>query len=89
MINFRVNRMPSMENFSEFTGFARRPMAPSKVPAGQIYLQKPGRGMLCLSPYHSGMAAAKTARRMYFSQLRTRVMRDFLIFGVGILCSSS
>ena len=78
-----------MANFGVFAGFDSRPMAPSKVPAGQIYLQKPGSGMLCSSPYHSGRATTKTASRMYLSQLNTRVMRDFLIFGVGILCSSS
>ena len=84
-MNLRVKRIPSMENLAVFAGFESRPMAPSKVPAGQIYLQKAGRGRLCFSPYHSGMAAAKTARIMYFSQLSARVMSDFLIFGVGIL----
>ena len=40
--NFLVNRMPSMLKKSGFVG--RRPMAPSSVPAGQIYLQNPGSG---------------------------------------------
>ena len=36
--------MPSMENLSPLTGLDSKPMAPSRVPAGQIYLQKAGRG---------------------------------------------
>ena len=52
-------------------------MAPSKVPAGQMYLQKPGTGISCLSPYHNGIATTNTASAMYFSQDSARVRRFF------------
>ena len=65
MINLRVNRMFRMENFSAFTGLASRPIAPSNVPAGQMYLQKPGTGKRC-TLYASGMPIANTPRMTYF-----------------------
>ena len=65
MTNFRVKRMPSIENLPLLTGLDRRPMAPSNVPAGQMYLQNPGTGMPCATPYHSGTATANTPRMMY------------------------
>ena len=63
--NLRVNRIPSIPKKLVFFGFARRPIAPSKVPAGQIYLQKPGTARSCLIPYHIGTATANTARITY------------------------
>ena len=48
-------------------------MAPSKVPAGHMYLQKPGSGIPWRREYHSGMATANTASKRYFSQDSTRV----------------
>ena len=49
-----------------FFGFESRLIAPSSVPAGQIYLQNAGYGMSCLNPYHIGMARTMTARNTYF-----------------------
>ena len=70
-------------------GLESSPTAPSSVPAGQMYLQKPGTGMSCRSPYHSGIATTNTARITYFSQDRALVIRLFWSLYVGILCSSS
>ena len=43
--NLLVKNTPSIPNMSEFAEFESSPIAPSKVPAGQMYLQKPGIGI--------------------------------------------
>ena len=78
IVNLRVKRMPSMLKRPVLLGLDSRPIAPSKVPAGQIYLQKPGTGMSCLSPYQSGIATTNTAITTYLSQDSARVTRLFL-----------
>ena len=45
--NLRVKSMPSIENLSALAGFASSPIAPSNVPAGQMYLQNAGTGNFC------------------------------------------
>ena len=89
MMNFRVKSAPSIMNFGALTGFDKSPMAPSKVPAGQIYLQKPGRGMPWARLYHRGMATTNTASSRYLSHVRARVTALFLSFSVGTLFKSS
>ena len=84
-----VNRIPSMPNISVLTEFESKPTAPSKVPAGQIYLQNAGSGRFSFRPYAIGITATNTARITYFRYEQIRVVRDLRIFGVGILCSSS
>ena len=48
MTNFLVNIGPSIENHAGFLG--SMPIATSKVPAGQMYLQNPGTGIPCSIP---------------------------------------
>ena len=89
MTNLRVNRIPSMPKSPLLFGLESRPRAPPEVPAGQMYLQKPGSAVSCFTPYQRGIATTKTTRSTYFSHVKARVIRLLRIFGVGILCSSS
>ena len=53
-----------MENRPSFAGLASKPIAPSSVPAGQMYLQKAGTGKRCAA-YASGTVNTNTARITY------------------------
>ena len=78
-----------MEKRPLFAGWIRRPPAPSRVPAGQMYLQKAGRGRPFFRPYRRGTRRTRTRRIRYLRPDRILVALLFLILGVGILCSSS
>ena len=84
MTNLRVKRMLRMENLPALTGFASKPIAPSNVPAGQMYLQNPGTGYCC-KLYASGIMTTNTASRTYLRYDSAWVKRLFFTFGVGIL----
>ena len=78
---FQEKRVPVIVRRNLFLKVRGRPA--SKVPAGQMNLQKPG------ASFQSGIRMTKTARRMYFRWERTRVARLLRIFGEGSLCKSS
>ena len=87
--HLRVKIRPSISYMDALAGFTRWPPAPSRVPAGQIYLQKAGSGRSLARPKYRGTAITNTARIPYFSQESARVIRLLRIFGTGILWSSS
>ena len=73
-----------------FALFISKNIAPSKVPAGQMYLQKPGSG----SPFSwnaliSGRPITKTNNNTYLKYDKHLVILLFLTFGVLILYNNS
>ena len=60
-----------------------RGIPPSMVPAGQMYLQKPG------TAFTSGIMITNPINMTYFRYERILVILLFLIFGTGILAISS
>ena len=87
--NLRVKRTPSMPKSPVLLGLESSATAPPKVPAGQMYLQNPGTGISCFTPYQSGIATTNTASTTYFSHDSALVNLFFLSLNVGILCKSS
>ena len=86
--NFQVKSGPSIRRYLTFTLLESNPIAPSSVPAGQIYLQNPGKGKF-LKAYAIGRINTKKTKITYLKYERIRVTLLFLSFGVGILCKSS
>ena len=78
---FHVKRHPVSVRRTGFLNTSGIPA--SKVPAGHMYLQKPG------ASFQRGMIRTNANRTIYLNSERIRVTRLFLIFGTGILCRRS
>lgn len=79
---FQVKSHPSIGRYSGRRITKGR--APSKVPAGQMYLQKAGRANPLLSPDTRGMASTSRARTPYLHQESRRVQGLLGSLGLGM-----
>ena len=88
-INFHVNSPLSIAKKPEFSGFAKSPTPPPKVPAGHIYLQNAGVAAPVVMEITIVSITTNTASKTYFRYERMRVALFFFNFGVLILYKSS